>query len=151
MAMARSHPRWWLLVVTLAVVAGEGAVAPFRTPSAMHAVQAQATGFETARDEQGVPPTSAGAVPESESVIRMRNDTFYYDYVFVPAGTTVTWINEEPDPTNAHNILAEDGSFASPLLLPGDSWQHTFTTPGYYRYFCELHEGMEGAVLVEEA
>jgi plastocyanin len=94
-------------------------------------------------------PAPATVAPESESRIRMWNDTFYYDYVFVPPGTTITWVNEEPDPTNAHNILAEDGSFASPLVLPGESWQYTFTTPGYYRYFCELHDGMEGAVLVE--
>jgi plastocyanin len=109
---------------------------------------AQSTPAPDAESGQAPAPEST-AVSESESRIRMRNDTFYYDYVFVPAGTTITWVNEEPDPANAHNILAEDGSFTSPLVMPGESWQYTFTTPGYYRYFCELHDGMEGAVLVE--
>jgi plastocyanin len=106
-------------------------------------------GAEPDMEGSQTPGSASAAVSESESRIQMRNDTFYYDYVFVPAGTTVTWVNEEPDPTNAHNILAEDGSFTSPLVMPGESWQYTFTTPGYYRYFCELHDGMEGAVLVE--
>lgn len=100
--------------------------------------------------EGGQPSASApAAVSDSESLIHMRNDVFYYDYVFVPAGTTITWVNEESDPTDAHNILAEDGSFTSPLIMPGESWEYTFTTPGYYRYVCELHDDMVGAVLVE--
>jgi plastocyanin len=107
-----------------------------------HTAQARPAAQET-------PDAQPTSVPETETVVHMRGDVFYHDYVFVPPGTTITWVNEEADPTDTHNVLADDGSFASPLVYPGESWSHTFTAPGYYRYVCELHDDMEGAVLVE--
>jgi plastocyanin len=28
------------------------------------------------------------------------------------------------------------------------TWQHTFTKPGTYAYFCELHPYMKGSIVV---
>jgi plastocyanin len=63
----------------------------------------------------------------------------------VPAGTTVTWVNQDFD---AHDVVANDSSFISPLIQPGESWSFTFTAPGSYAYMCDLHVGMEGVVTV---
>jgi plastocyanin len=37
------------------------------------------------------------------------------------------------------------------MLQPGDSYSHTFTTPGEYRYICIPHvlSGMRGTITVE--
>jgi plastocyanin len=63
----------------------------------------------------------------------------------VPVGTTITWVNQDAD---AHDVVANDSSFISPLIQPGESWSFTFTAPGSYAYMCDLHVGMEGVVTV---
>jgi plastocyanin len=37
------------------------------------------------------------------------------------------------------------------IANPGNTYQHTFTVPGTYRYFCQPHEsnGMVGEVVVK--
>lgn len=82
--------------------------------------------------------------------------------VTVPAGTTVTWRNTSSmvhtvtaNPALANepgHVSLPDGAktFNSGLLQPGQSFSHTFTVPGEYRYFCIPHEGagMLGTVTV---
>lgn len=97
---------------------------------------------------QEVAETQEPAAPEPV-VVRMRFDRFIPDSITVPAGTTLVWVNEEDDPTNSHNVIAESGAFESPYIYPGESWSFTFVTPGEYRYYCDLHEGMYGTVIVE--
>ena len=76
-------------------------------------------------------------------------------YGFDPAairidpGTTVTW---RWTGNGIHNVVAEDGSFASDLF--GDSsatFTHTFRGGGITKYVCEPHlgMGMKGAVVVD--
>ena len=45
--------------------------------------------------------------------------------------------------------LAPTQAFFSGLLQPGQRWQYTFTTPGIYPYFCSIHPGMDGVIIVE--
>jgi len=67
------------------------------------------------------------------------------DLAFVPkilqvtVGTTVTWRHNGQQP---HTVTTEDGTPApidSGLLNNGDEYSFTFTMPGTYRYFCEVH------------
>jgi nitrite reductase (NO-forming) len=67
------------------------------------------------------------------------------DVLEVRVGDTVTWTNED---TMAHTVTAADGSFDSGLVLPGDTWSHTFTEVGRAGYFCTPHPWMRGAVVV---
>ncbi|MDE3025721.1 MAG: hypothetical protein KGI93_09135, partial [Acidobacteriota bacterium] len=56
-------------------------------------------------------------------------------------GDTVTWHNAD---TADHQIVADDGSFASPVLQPDQSYSHTFTSAGTERYhdaFVKTHSG----------
>ncbi len=70
----------------------------------------------------------------------------------IKAGTTITFVNDDND--HAHNVVsgtreAPTQEFYSGLLQPGQRWSYTFTTPGVYHYFCSLHPGMDGVIVVE--
>jgi plastocyanin len=80
----------------------------------------------------------------------------------VPRGTTVTWLNATSmdhtvtdDPAKAANkadVALPTGGQAwdSGTIAPGQRFQHTFDTPGTYRYVCIPHEaaGMVGTITV---
>ena len=75
---------------------------------------------------------------------------------------TITWQNND---TEAHTVTSgvgagieslmnnkrgtPNGIFDSGLFKPGQSWTHTFTTPGTYTYFCTIHPWMDGIVSVQ--
>jgi plastocyanin len=73
---------------------------------------------------------------------------------FVPASVTinqddsVTWRNND---TIDHQIVANNGSFASPILGPGKSWTRTFRSGGTFRYHDSLHPTLRGTVVVRGA
>jgi plastocyanin len=50
----------------------------------------------------------------------------------------VKWTNSLVDKI-AHTVTANDNSFASSTLQPGETFSTTFTKPGTYLYFCSLH------------
>lgn len=66
--------------------------------------------------------------------------------ITVAPGTAVTFRNDGQQP---HNVKADDGSFTSPMLNNGDTWQHTFASPGVFSYKCEPHPWMTGTVKVQ--
>ena len=73
------------------------------------------------------------------------------DYFFDPAnitvapGTTVKWVNEG---NATHTVTANDRSFDSGRLNPGQSFTHTFEGSGTFSYFCEIHPSMTASVSV---
>ena len=64
----------------------------------------------------------------------------------IGVNNTVTWVNNDDAP---HTVTANDGSFNSGNLDPGQSWSFTFTDPGTYTYHCSYHSWMEGTVIVK--
>jgi plastocyanin len=100
-------------------------------------------------------PTSAQAggacrgIPVTISAgdrVEMRQSCFFPTVLEISAGTTVTWINAEDA---AHTVSGANlawGDYAT--LNRGEAVSHTFATPGAYPYYCFLHPGMIGAVLV---
>jgi len=87
--------------------------------------------------------------PVEPVVVSMRQDRFNPEVLTVAAGTTVTWSNDEPDPANAHNVISLSHGIESPYIYPGEIWSYTFAAPSEYDYFCDLHEGMYGKVIVQ--
>jgi plastocyanin len=73
---------------------------------------------------------------------------------FVPATVTInqddsiTWTNTD---TIDHQVVANGGSFASPILKPGKSWTRTFRSGGTFRYHDALHPTLKGTVTVRGA
>jgi plastocyanin len=82
--------------------------------------------------------------------------------VWVEAGTTLTWSIEgaahsvtayHRDDDRPHRVPEDAPAFDSGVLEAGNSFEHTFETPGVHDYYCTPHEslGMVGLVVVEEA
>lgn len=88
------------------------------------------------------PAAARSATP----AVTIKNDAFAPQSLTVTAGQTVTFTNADDD---AHTVTANDGSFDSKGLDTHGVWRHTFTQPGSYRYFCELHPFMKGTIVVQ--
>jgi plastocyanin len=62
-----------------------------------------------------------------------------------------TWSNT----SDSHNLKADDGSFTSGEPENHGNFQKTFTTPGTYGYYCQVHGsltgGMRGTVIVRDS
>src|SRR5919198_6318403 len=73
---------------------------------------------------------------------------------FVPASVTinqndsVTWTNKD---TIDHQVVANGGSFASPVLKPGKTYTHAFHGGGTFRYHDALHPTLKGTIVVRGA
>jgi plastocyanin len=65
--------------------------------------------------------------------------------VTIKSGDAVKWSNTD---TKAHQVVANNGAFASPTIAPGRTWTHTFNTAGTYRYHDALHPALTGKVVV---
>ncbi len=94
--------------------------------------------------------------PGDEVLIRMVGNSFYPKIAQVPAGTTVTWVNEdvfdalEGELTGKHNVVTTSGpeTVAGPIIGHAESWSYTFHTPGDYEYICAVHPYMVGRLTV---
>lgn len=77
-------------------------------------------------------------------------DSYRFDpgSVTIEAGATVTWRNNG---AAQHTVLADDGSFDSGILDPGETFERTFDEPVSLRYKCEPHPWMTGIVRVRGA
>jgi plastocyanin len=64
--------------------------------------------------------------------------------ITITRGQTVCWQNKG---TLNHTVTADDSSFNA-SLEPGQSFTHTFHTPGAFGYSCRIHDGMTGGILV---
>lgn len=64
----------------------------------------------------------------------------------VPAGTEVTWSNDDEAP---HTITFDDDAVeSSGELKTGDTYSVTFDEPGTYPYICAIHPDMKATVSV---
>jgi plastocyanin len=89
-------------------------------------------GSVTANEHGGVTITQTGFAPKAVSIA---------------AGETVTWTNRDAR-GGSHQVLADDGSFLSPVLKPGQSYSHTFDTAGSFNYHDGVHPSFTGSVNV---
>ena len=65
----------------------------------------------------------------------------------VPIGTTVTWINRDSVPKIV--ISADHPLEVPPILRAGQAFSRTFATAGTYSYFCSVHPGVTGKIVVK--
>ena len=80
------------------------------------------------------------------------NTSFYKPLnLEIPAGTTVTWVNEDAVPHTVQSQNAEGkiiGLFNSAPIYTGERFSYTFENEGTYNYFCSLHPWRIGLVTV---
>lgn len=89
---------------------------------------------------------SAANAPANATYIGMKNLQFAPKNVVVRPGSTVVWRNDDQ---LAHTVTAEDGSWTSPLIQPGATWQRTFDMAGRFEITCTPHPFMKGVVEVK--
>jgi plastocyanin len=83
----------------------------------------------------------AVAASASTQSVQVTKNGFTPQTPTVSTGDTVTWHNAD---TADHQVVADDGSFASPVLHADQSYSHTFNGPGTVRYhdsFARTHTG----------
>ena len=99
---------------------------------------------ETARN--GAVSDVSGAAANATPV-EMKNVAFAPNRLEVAAGTTIRWTNNDP---LVHTVTADDGSWDSGPIEPGQTWTHTFAQPGEYAFHCTPHPFMKGVVVVRQ-
>ena len=77
-------------------------------------------------------------------------EDFYFEppNAAIAPGDKITWINKGSAP---HTATADDGSFDSGVLNPGEAYTVTFLGSGTVTYHCTIHPNMVGSVTVGEA
>jgi plastocyanin len=80
--------------------------------------------------------------------VEVKIDNFRFDpaIVTIPAGTTITWTNNDDVP---HVVASDDKAFKSKALDTDDHFMFTFTKPGTYNYYCAIHPKMTAKVVVQ--
>ncbi len=90
----------------------------------------------------------AGASKPAATVtkgVKITASGFSPTSVTIKTGDAVKWTNRD---TKNHQVVANNGTFASPTIAPGHSWTHTFNTAGTFRYHDALHPSLTGRVVV---
>jgi plastocyanin len=92
----------------------------------------------------GTSPAPAGGPYQ----VVIANFTYSPATLTVPAGASVVWVNHDDMP---HTVTSSTRPrlFASQALDTDDRFEHTFTTPGTYDYFCAVHTHMTARVIVK--
>src|ERR1700730_18309196 len=94
-----------------------------------------------------LPRMAAGAESKSAPGTQVKIDNFSFGPdLTVPAGTTVTWTNNDDVP---HVVASESKIFKSQALDTDDHYSYTFTKPGTYLYYCMIHPKMTAKVVVQ--
>lgn len=81
---------------------------------------------------------AAGAATQT---VQVTKNGFTPQSATVSAGDTVTWHNAD---SADHQVVADDGSFASPVLHGDQSYSHVFNSAGTFKYhdsFARTHTG----------
>ena len=80
-----------------------------------------------------------------EDKVIIQNSAFIPGTLNVSVGTTVTWVNHNPDP---QDIVSDTKIFDSRTLLNGQSYNYTFNETGSYHYHSTIHPDMKGTIVV---
>ena len=85
-------------------------------------------------------PTPAAVVP-----VVMRNIKFAPARITVKVGQTVRWTNHDKV---AHTVASAKLKLASEGIEAGQSYEYRATRPGTFPYYCTIHAGQTGVLVV---
>ena len=113
-------------------------------------VTAQQAQAETPTREAVATPEAASTatlVPQAAAATTASADIVDFDHrsLTVPAGTMVTWTNRGDF---IHTTTSVDNLWDSDFLEGGQTFSFTFSQPGTYDYFCNLHPEMTATITV---
>jgi plastocyanin len=88
---------------------------------------------------------AAGANTKTSQTVQIVKSGFTPSSTTINVGDSVTWKNAD---TVNHQVVANDGSFASPVLKPGESFSQAFAKSGKVSYHDSLFTSRKGTVTV---
>ena len=88
----------------------------------------------------------AVALAATTRVVAIKPAGFQPATVTIQTGDSIRWRNDD---TTNHQVVADNGHFASPVLRPGQRFTQTFTTAGVYRYRDALEPAERGTIRVQ--
>jgi plastocyanin len=91
---------------------------------------------------------TASTAPTATATVQITTNRFVPGTVTITAGDSVTWRNADKAP---HQVVANGGQFASPILDAGKTYTHQFARGGTFRYHDGLHPSLRGTVAVKGA
>src|SRR5918997_7054698 len=121
---------------------------PTQTMDAVQETGAAATDPTTVPAQTTQPAESTAPAPNSTTTVDISNHAFNPAQLNVAPGTTVRFVNNDPEP---HTATADNGVFDTGILQPGSSFEVLLDGSGTVTYHCELHPHMQGSIVVGEA
>jgi amicyanin len=94
----------------------------------------------------GVSAPTAGSEPKQISIVNFK---YVPDTLTVPAGTAVTWTNQDDMPHTVTSTV-KPRALDSEALDTDARFSYVFTEPGTYDYLCTIHPKMAGRIIVEK-
>ena len=92
------------------------------------------------------PPSGSGDQSNNGYIVKIDNFSFSPATLNIPAGTRVTWLNQDDVP---HTVVSMDKRIVSPPLDTDDRFSYEFSAPGTYSYYCSIHPHMTAKVIVK--
>ncbi len=106
-----------------------------------------ATAFALIAGARPNPALASSEIPASDATVKIDNFSFGPATITIPAGSTVTWTNDDDVP---HVVSSDDNKmFKSKALDTDDHFSFTFTKPGTYNYYCAIHPKMTAKIVVQ--
>jgi plastocyanin len=136
-------------IVGFALALAAAAVAPLHAGAVSGVVRAvtKAGGAGALAVVYAEPLDSAAPRAPRRVTLTQKNKTFQPRVLAVPIGSTVDFPNNDGLYHNVFSLSAPQ-PFDLGLYRAGDSRSRTFTAPGVYRVFCNIHPQMSAVVVV---
>src|SRR6266550_3157446 len=80
--------------------------------------------------------------------VKITSTAFSPATVTIATADAVKWTNKD---TKTHQVVANNGAFASPIIAAGHAWTHRFNTAGTSKYHDALHPALTGKVVLTGA
>ncbi len=131
--------------VLLLAACGRGALSQVPAPVPIPQNDAGPTTQAPAAMPSATPNASSASAGATGAQVTIDNFSFAPQTLTVPAGTTVTWTNQDD---MVHTVTSADHVFGSAGLDTGDKFTYTFAKPGVFQYYCSIHPKMTATVIV---
>ena len=93
--------------------------------------------------------TRDGHLPPTGAFIGVGKNGLSATSTQARVGDRVTFFNSEDDNSVNHHIVADDGSFDTGVLPPGEFYSVTFASPGTYSFHDVLNPSVKGTITVK--
>lgn len=104
-------------------------------------------GLVTACTPNAATPTASTNAPTATAnTVTIQNNRFSPAALSIKAGDSVTFINQDAIP---HTATANDSTFDTGTLAPGESKTIKLEKAGAVGYICKLHPSMAGSVAIQ--